>query len=145
MTQDNSQSEGENKSLLAKSVFLKWEKLRIVYNCILLITLVIAMIGARPLLPDAAKSMGLSLLLNLDLQINLLSYAFAANICFFAGPLAEQYFRWLGVNSPMVTRALFLGGVLISIPLVFPALFLLWTGLYLLFKIASELESCIFE
>jgi hypothetical protein len=37
-----------------------------------------------------------------------------------ARPLAEGYFNWLGLRSRAPTTALFIGGVLVSVPCVAP-------------------------
>ena len=47
----------------------------------------------------------------------LLVGAVLANLCFLAGPAAEAYLAWLGVRSRLVTVALFVAGVVVSLPL----------------------------
>lgn len=89
-----------------KPIFIKWEKLRIVYNLVLLITVV----GFNTM------SMGISVLTPF-LLITWVFGAILANFCFLAGPIIESYVSWLGLRSNIVTAILFMGGLLISIPL----------------------------
>lgn len=91
----------------AKPVFLKWEKLRIVYNLILLVILLISRIPA----------MGNNIFEPWALGSWLVG-AVLANLCFFLGPLSETYIAWLGWRSVGVTVIIFAVGVLVSIPLV---------------------------
>jgi hypothetical protein len=103
------QAEGRLNSLsdFLKPIFLKWEKLRIPYNLILALVLILS----------HGQSMGARFFHPLALSI-WLTGAVLANLCFFAGPLAEAYIAWLGLRSRVVTVVLFVGGVLISIPCV---------------------------
>jgi hypothetical protein len=90
-----------------RSTLIRWERLRIPYNLIL-IAIVIVPVGGGPVeLPELA-----------DLPI-LAVGAVLANLCYLAGPAAESYLAWLGLKSRWVTLALFAGGVLISFPLVY--------------------------
>jgi len=103
---------GENGSLLnrlvasARQVFLRWERLRVPYNA-LLVAVVLLPTGGEFRWPDPG-----------DLLI-LLMGAVLANLCFLAGPVAETYLAWLGLRSKWVTAALFVGGVLVSIPCIY--------------------------
>lgn len=45
--------------------------------------------------------------------------AVLANLCFFAGPIAETCLAWLGVRAPIITACRFALGMLVSVPLVF--------------------------
>lgn len=100
---------------LAKPIFLKWEKLRPLYNIIIGF---VWLLGYFP-------QLGWDILNPFLVPIWLIG-AILANICFFAAPGVETYLAWLGVRSKWVTVSLFLGGVLISIPCVlfFPGPFL---------------------
>jgi len=90
-----------------RSILIRWERLRILYNLVLT-AVVILPVGGDPLtLPEPA-----------DLPI-LAVGAVLANLCYLAGPAAESYLAWLGLRSRWVTLALFAGGVLISFPLVY--------------------------
>ncbi|WPD23603.1 MAG: hypothetical protein SD837_03380 [Candidatus Electrothrix scaldis] len=89
-----------------KEIFKKWEKLRLVYNLILLIVFVIVVAGKNKVLWDVGLITGW------------IFDAIGANICFFAAPITESYAYWLGVRGRWITATLFVCGVLISIPLV---------------------------
>ncbi|MCJ7511983.1 MAG: hypothetical protein MUO23_03305 [Anaerolineales bacterium] len=103
---------GENRSTLnrlvaqAREVFMRWERLRIPYNA-LLAAVVLFPTGGGFHWPDLA-----------EIPILLLG-AVLANLCFLAGPAAEAYLAWVGIRSKLVTAALFVGGVLVSIPCVY--------------------------
>lgn len=96
-------SEAVQTSLLeiAKSVFLAWEKLRIVYLMILALITVLLI--------------GLSGILNLRLLRLIVLGAVVANVAYFAGPTIETYVRWLGYNRAWPRWVMFIGGTLISI------------------------------
>lgn len=89
-----------------KLIFKRWERLRILYN-LLLLGVVLLAAGPGIALPDFLE------------LLFLIMGAVLANLCFFAGPLTESYLAWLGLKSQLVTLGLFVLGVLISIPLVF--------------------------
>ncbi len=93
--------------LIARAVFIKWEKLRIVYNILLLVLLWFVVT------PMTHRSV-----LNPFLLTYYLLGGLAANMCFFAGPLLESYLAWLKIQSPWITAAIFIGGVLVSVPLL---------------------------
>ena len=88
-----------------KPIFLKWERLRLLYNLILAV-IVLFPEGRGIRLPHPSE------------MLLLLVGAVLANGCFLAGPVAEAYVAWLGVRSRLVTAGLFVVGVLISIPCV---------------------------
>ena len=96
---------------VARPVFLRWERLRLPYNAIL-----------------AALTLWWHgrMLTVWMVWILLALCAFGANVCFLAGPLVESYLAWLGFRSRWTAPALFLGGVMISVPLVylFPLFFM---------------------
>ncbi len=89
-----------------RPVFLRWERLRVVYNALLL-AVVLLPTGQPFRWPQPT-----------EIPILLLG-AVLANLCFLAGPVAESYLTWLGARSWLVSGFLFIGGVLISIPLVY--------------------------
>lgn len=90
----------------ARPVFVRWERLRIPYNALLAMLVLLPMAGGFSW-PDLG-----------DLLV-LLMGAVLANLCYLAGPAAEAYLAWLGLRSRLVTAALFIGGVLVSIPCVY--------------------------
>lgn len=97
--------------IIAKPIFLKWERLRIIYNGILFVTLALVLFKANGAFLQIAK--------NPIYFLVYLMYGVGANICYFAGPTAETYMEWLGINKNYVTIVMFTIGVSISIPLVF--------------------------
>ena len=94
-------------SEFVKPIFVKWEKLRIPYNAVLAVVLVLS----------HAPRMGMRFIYPLPLLVWLIG-AVLANMCFLAGPTAEAYLAWLGLKSGIITAALFVVGILISIPFV---------------------------
>lgn len=89
---------------IARTTFLAWEKLRIVYVFILgLVT--VALAGTA-----AMKDTGLLRLI--------VSGALTANLLYFAGPAIETYIRWLGYNRAWPRWVMFICGTLLSIVLV---------------------------
>lgn len=102
-------------SHVLKPIFYKWEKLRLPYNLILAVILLL--------------SHGLNLKWQFFHPIWLsiwLAGAIGANLCFFAGPLVESYLTWLGFCPRWVTGVIFVLGVFLSVPcvLLFPFAFL---------------------
>ena len=95
---------------LAKQAFLRWERLRILYNLALAVILYVTL-----------RRMGVSLeYVNKrhDLWAEWVVCALAANVCYFGGPLADLYATWLGCRERMVTVGIFALGVVVSVPLV---------------------------
>lgn len=91
----------------AQPIFRRWEKLRLGYNALLVVALI--QIHGLSLRAKSFEPLTLGICL---------TGGVLANLCFLAGPLAECYFAWLGLRSRLVTAALFVGGVLVSIPCV---------------------------
>lgn len=86
---------------LARPIFLRWELLRIPYNAILVMaTILIA---------------GPVNLLQIDLLREVMLGAVVANVLYYAGPVAETYIRWLGLNQDWVRWPLFGGGTVLTI------------------------------
>ena len=96
-----------------RSIFLRWERLRPLYNLILA-AVVLFPSGGRLELPEVGAL--------LELAVG----AVLANLCYLAGPVAETYLAWLGLRTRWVTAGLFLGGTIVSLPLVF-TFSLAWT------------------
>lgn len=86
-----------------RTTFLHWEKLRIIYNMVLVALTCIATFGLKP---ELALDPGFWLLA--------IGAGLAANVCFFAGPLSESYIRWLGYRSAVLTYGLFGAGMAFS-------------------------------
>jgi hypothetical protein len=89
-----------------RRIFLRWERLRIVYNAALVVV-VMALVA---------------ILYEPEIEWALLGWrcvvgAVIANLCFFAGPAAEAYLNWLGVRNRAVTAIFFLMGLVFSLGL----------------------------
>lgn len=90
-----------------RRLLLEWEKGRILYNAVLVgFVLYFAF-------PALAHS---------PFWLFLIQGAVIANLCFFAGPLAEAYLRYLGLRHPLVRAALLVGGTLLALFLTFWAI-----------------------
>lgn len=89
-----------------RSTLLRWERLRILYNLVLL-GLTLWPTGGAFHLPTLG-----------ELPV-LVAGAALANLCFMAGPATEAYLCWLGLRSRWVTAGLFACGLLTSVPLVY--------------------------
>ncbi len=86
-----------------RATFLQWEKLRIVYNVVLVALTCIATFGLKP-----------ELAMDPGFWLAAVAAGLAANVCFFIGPMAECYIRWLGYRSPVLTYGLFGAGMAFS-------------------------------
>lgn len=87
-----------------RETFLRWEFLRLIYNVVLVVVTCVTVFSQRP---DAAWQP--------EFLWCCVVGAVAANICFFAGPIAESYLRWLGLQTRMLGYALFGAGMLFSL------------------------------
>lgn len=86
-------SEGAESSARLRDIVFSWEKLRIIYNLIL--------VGpGLAVLYYSAISSSWSIPLS-EIFYSAIPFAILANLCFFAGPLAELYFSaiWQLSNS----------------------------------------------
>jgi hypothetical protein len=107
----------------ARGMFLRWEKLRPLYNAIVGL---VGLAGIAPIVlswvsPGTFPGFRAS---PVAAVIGVLAYAVAANVCYFVGPALECYLRWLGMTVRPLTRTLFIIGTVFSVLLT--ALF----GLY---------------
>ena len=84
----------------AHSVFVAWERLRLIYNSVLLLVVLSCLTrGTREELPSLAY---------------LIICAFMANICFCIGPVVEGYLVFLGMQRPIVRIVVFCVGTLFA-------------------------------
>ncbi len=91
---------------MLRSTFFLWEQLRLIYNLVLVVVVVTVTAWNDPskfLLPHF---WGL-----------VIPGAVVANLCFFAGPVADSYLRWLGLRHESVTAGIFTLGTLLAIVL----------------------------
>lgn len=96
--------------MLNKEVFLAWEKLRVIYNAILLLVATILLANAywpgNDLHPDVEFS---------SVLIKIMACAVAANALYFLGPIVESYIRWLGADGRYWRFVFFGAGFAISL------------------------------
>lgn len=88
----------------AKSVFLAWEKLRFLYNFVL-IFIVVAM---------AVLLGGAQLLSSIEFWLMAIVGGVISNICFFVGPIVESYVHWLGLRLTWLRSTCFLLGLALT-------------------------------
>ena len=90
--------------LAARAVFVRWERLRILYNGILAVVLIVALWGFG----------SLSRMTEPRFFVYVAIRFVGANICFTLGPVAEIYGRWfLGLRGRL-TPLLFAGGTMLA-------------------------------
>ncbi|TWT84572.1 hypothetical protein CA13_60520 [Planctomycetes bacterium CA13] len=104
---DGSISASRSLGDIARSTFLAWEKLRVVF--IVLLGLLTVLLAGRSLM-------------RLRILLLIVEGAIAANVCYFAGPIIETYVRWLGYDGKWVRWFLFVGGTLLTAILAIAAL-----------------------
>ncbi len=94
-------------SLMIRPIFLSWEKLRLVYNAILiLITLGLMTFQSH-------------LFSNVEFWTAVVFGALVANACFFLGPIIEAYVTWLGYRNVGLRVFLFISGTVVACILAF--------------------------
>ena len=81
----------------AMDVFLAWEKLRIVYNGVLVSIVVISILSGRDFNPFV-----------------LIEGALFANLCYCSGPVAEGYCCLFGISRQFARAVIFIVGVLMA-------------------------------
>ncbi|MGB6042204.1 MAG: hypothetical protein WBF93_03510 [Pirellulales bacterium] len=82
-------------------VVVRWEKMRVFYNAILTLWVLLLM-ALRAEISNPP-------------QLFMLAFCcVAANGCFLAGPLVEGYLCWFGIRNPAITWLLFVPGTLFS-------------------------------
>lgn len=109
----------------ARAVFVRWEKLRILYNLIVGGVGLTALAFCTLALTDMFAKPGNASALIKPL-IGALIYGLAANVCYFLGPIIESYARWLGLRAPHITQALFIAGTAFSVLLTAFLGFVMW-------------------
>ncbi len=85
--------------VIAKPVFLAWERLRVVY---------VVVLGLLTVLITGSS------LLRAEVLVTVVQGALFANVCYLAGPLVETYVRWLGYPGSWVRWFLFVAGTLFT-------------------------------
>jgi len=95
-----------------RETFLIWERLRILYNAVLVALTCLVVFSLKP---EAATEP--------HFWSRTILGALAANVCFFAGPAADCYIRWLGYKSRVVTYGILGMGLLVACGITVSALF----------------------
>jgi hypothetical protein len=84
---------------MARTTFLAWEKLRVVY---------VVVLGVLTLLLTGPR------IIEIDILVALLFGGFVANVCYFAGPIVETYVRFLGYRGNVLRWLLFITGLVLT-------------------------------
>lgn len=96
----------------ARSIFRRWEYLRLWYNGILVVWTLV-WIGSL-----AWASIPADMALRQKMLRSFVGFALfggiVANLCYFAGPILESYLTWLGVKPPRLRLGLFAVGTLFT-------------------------------
>jgi hypothetical protein len=98
-----SAADSETLGAIARATFLAWEKLRLLY---------VAILGSLTLLLAVLEST--ELLWSFRFWATVVQGAVAANICYFAGPVAETFVTWLGLRARWPRVVLFSFGTILS-------------------------------
>ena len=91
------------------TIVRRWERLRLPYNALLAVVTVFLLVSLRDELVIEGRLHTVGVLL---------VGALLANVCFTAGAVAEASLAWLGLRSRATRPALFVAGILVSLPLV---------------------------
>lgn len=92
----------QSLAAIAKSTFLAWEQLRILYIVVMGLITVLSL------------GMDMTIITELRTVMSIAEGALLANFCYFAGPIVETYVRWLGYNRKWVRWFLFVGGTTLT-------------------------------
>lgn len=92
----------QSLAAIAKSTFLAWEQLRILYIVVMGLITVLSL------------GMDMTIITELRTVMLIAEGALLANFCYFAGPIVETYVRWLGYNRKWVRWFLFVGGTTLT-------------------------------
>ncbi len=91
---------------LARRIFVAWERLRIVYNSVLAVT--VLCVGTIYYLQYGPPPFPMTGFLGLFIPF------IGANLCFFAGPIVETYVAWLGNRTETLRLIMMLLGTGLS-------------------------------
>lgn len=88
-------------SFSIKAVFIKWEKLRLVYNGLLIAETLLILLATG--------------LIRFPLILFACVFgAVVANGCYLLGPIIDSYAHWLGYRGNMLAGALFTTGMIVA-------------------------------
>lgn len=86
----------------------RWERLRIVYNAILTVEVLVLTV------PMFRMTWG-----HRSFLVELILGAVGANLCYCAGPVINFYFHWANIRGRAVTTVLFVIGTIVAMFLTF--------------------------
>jgi hypothetical protein len=95
----------------AKQVFVAWERLRVVFNGLLVLE---------------TLCLGLPFILDAGFWVGSIAGAFVANLAFCAGPCAEGYLNWMGLPRTPSRWVLFGLGTLVTAAAAFLSVMMLY-------------------
>jgi len=109
--------ESDSLNAVARRTFLAWEKLRLIYNAILVVVTTLVCVF-EPILVSA-----------FDFWLYLVPEAIVANLCYFCAPVVETYVSWLGFRLRWLRATLFVVGTLLAC--VLAVFVLVWQAAWL--------------
>lgn len=95
-----------------KYIFKEWEKLRLVYNLVLLIVFSVMSVDAYYFSEWGEPQASF-----MEIVVHSLVYAFIANTLYLAGPALDSYLCWLEVTFKYKRYVIFAVGLLLSVVL----------------------------
>jgi hypothetical protein len=105
---DSSLQLSQSETTSSRRIFVRWERWRIAYNLVL-----ICVVGLLAVAGGGSDS---------DWRRFVAQCAFGAvlaNLCYFAGPITDAYFQWLGFRHRALMPLLFVAGLTIASGLAF--------------------------
>jgi hypothetical protein len=100
----------EEKYRALGQLFWRWEKLRILYNAVLAIEVLVLTVMIAVLRPDSVQQIFQVLFCG-----RLVTGCLAANLLFLLGYYVNAYLVWMGFRQRIYTAILFLGGLTVAI------------------------------
>jgi small-conductance mechanosensitive channel len=102
----------DDKCRLLGQLFWRWEKLRVVFNAVLTLEVVVLFLFLAATGPTLIGS-----LLSLRTLVDLVAGCLAANLFFLLGHYINAYLFWLGFRRRIYTAIIFLAGLAIAVVL----------------------------
>lgn len=93
-----------------RAIFKDWERLRIIYNLILLVVFILMSAEAYYFREIGAPQSSFYSTL-----FHAIVYAFIANTLYFAGPALDAYLSWLDIRFKYKRQIIFISGTLLSV------------------------------
>lgn len=93
-----------------QGIFYSWEKMRILFNFVLLIESMYLISCIRGFWQEISADTFL---------VNAVFSVLGANFCYMIGPLVESYFTWIGLHFRPLRYLIFLVGLAFSIVAVY--------------------------